>query len=146
MPSSEVVAMPPWTTSKFRFGKAIAALDKDNFATKYADIISAIVYWSVLAGTRPGYMVREDDHLSNWPMEDLANLLFLETSTDIAVNHVLPIFAFVGVDDRVEDRDVINHCGFLSANYSRTAVSTRSSVPIRSSLRPGPRQPGSRRR
>ena len=27
-------------------------------------------------------------------MEDLANLLFLETSTDIAVNHVLPIFAF----------------------------------------------------
>ena len=32
-------------------------LDKDNFATKYADIISAIVYGSVLAGTRPGYMV-----------------------------------------------------------------------------------------
>ena len=69
-------------------------LDKDNFATKYAEIIAAIVYGGVVAATRPGYMVREDDFLSDWPMEDLANLLFVETSTDIAVNHVLPIFAF----------------------------------------------------
>jgi uncharacterized protein len=69
-------------------------MDPDNYATKAADVICEIVYGSVMAGTRPGYRVSREDYLADWSIEETANMLFLESGTDLAVNHVLPIFAF----------------------------------------------------
>lgn len=66
----------------------------------YAEVASASTIseltWQI-GGTGapdPAYDVPHDVYISDWSVEDVANVLFRETHTDIAVVHALPIHAF----------------------------------------------------
>ena len=69
-------------------------LDADNEAQPAAAVIREIVYESVIRAARPGYVVGREDFFVDWSVEEMANLLFLESDIDLAVNHVLPVYAF----------------------------------------------------
>jgi predicted TIM-barrel fold metal-dependent hydrolase len=69
-------------------------MDPRNRAGEGAETICEIVYESVRVAARPGFLVAKDDYLVDWTIEEVANMLFLESSTDLAVTHVLPIYAF----------------------------------------------------
>jgi hypothetical protein len=95
-------------------------MDPDNYRDKFAEVVCAIVYESVRVAARPGLRPSEEDYLSDWSMEEVANMLFLESSTDLAVTHVLPIFAFkdglCSLDKAIEAKDrwpnrFITYCG-----------------------------------
>ena len=66
----------------------------------YADVDSAATIseltWQIGGTGAPdsSYDVPHDVYLSDWSVEDVANVLFKETPTDIAVVHALPIYAF----------------------------------------------------
>jgi uncharacterized protein len=71
-------------------------LSPDN----YSDVVSAstITELAYLIGgvgsPDPKYDVPRDVYISDWSIEDLAKLLFLETATDIAVVHNLPLYCY----------------------------------------------------
>lgn len=68
--------------------------------SNYADVASAsaISELSYLIGgvgsPDPVYDVPHDVYISDWSVDDVANVLFRESPTDIAVVHALPIFAY----------------------------------------------------
>lgn len=71
-------------------------LSPDN----YADVSSAlpISELTYLIGGKgspdPQYNVPHDVYVSDWSPEDIANVLFKETATDLAVAHTLPLYCF----------------------------------------------------
>jgi uncharacterized protein len=69
-------------------------MDSSNYQADFAETVCDIVYETVIAAARPGLRPHKEDYLVDWTMEEVANMLFLESSTDLAVNHVLPVFAF----------------------------------------------------
>jgi predicted TIM-barrel fold metal-dependent hydrolase len=69
-------------------------LDPSNYAGKYADIISELVYGSVVANASPGVIPTKDAYLRDWSIEETASMVFVESDADLAVHHVLPIYAF----------------------------------------------------
>ena len=52
------------------------------------------VYGAVLAYSRPGTVPTQEAFLRDWSMEETANMLFLESDTDLAVHHCLPLYAY----------------------------------------------------
>lgn len=66
----------------------------------YADVASAsaISELSYLIGgtgsPEPKYDIPHDVYISDWGTEDVANVLFKETATDIAVVHALPLYCY----------------------------------------------------
>src|SRR3546814_16488166 len=68
----------------------------------------------------PDYVASRDRYIRVWSIEDIANMVFLESDTDLAVYHVLPLNAYhdgmCSLDKAVEanrrwpDR-IINYCG-----------------------------------
>jgi predicted TIM-barrel fold metal-dependent hydrolase len=81
-------------------------LDPSNYFIKdHAEAITEMVY-GVVAGAPPGYGVPRDAFIRDWPVEDMADMLFVESDTDIAVFHPTPITAYhdglVGVDKAAE--------------------------------------------
>ena len=69
-------------------------LDPSNYAGSYADIIAELVYGSVAGNAASGFVPSKDAYLKDWSMEETATMSFVESDTDIAVHHVLPVYAF----------------------------------------------------
>lgn len=68
--------------------------------SNYADAASAgpisELTWQI-GGTGspdPRYDVPHDVYIADWSPEDIANVLFKETATDMAVSHTLPLYCF----------------------------------------------------
>jgi uncharacterized protein len=69
-------------------------LDPSNYAGAYADIISELVYGSVVANAAKGMVPAKQEYLRDWSIEETASMVFVESDADLAVHHVLPIYAF----------------------------------------------------
>jgi uncharacterized protein len=69
-------------------------LDPSNYAGAYADIISELVYGSVVANAAKGMVPTKQEYLRDWSIEETASMVFVESDADLAVHHVLPIYAF----------------------------------------------------
>ena len=66
----------------------------ENYANRFAAPIADLTFHSVTGTGTPGYVMTAQQFYRDCHMEDLANLVFTETDTDLAVYHVLPIAAF----------------------------------------------------
>ena len=66
----------------------------ENCATEFARALIGVVYWSIDSFAVDGYRPTLEEYARDWTMQDTANIVFAESDTDIACNHVLPIFAF----------------------------------------------------
>jgi uncharacterized protein len=69
-------------------------MDAANYANRFAQPLADLVYHSGLALASPGYVSTPAQFYRDWPMEDVVNQVFLESQTDLAVYHVLPIGSF----------------------------------------------------
>lgn len=69
-------------------------LAQSNYAGAYADVISELVYGSVAANAPADMVPTKQDYLQDWSIEETASMVFVESDADIAVHHVLPIYAF----------------------------------------------------
>ncbi len=71
-------------------------LAPDNYAdVASAEPISDLTYLIGGKGSpQPEYNVPRDAYISDWAPEDIANILFKETATDMAVAHTLPLYCF----------------------------------------------------
>jgi predicted TIM-barrel fold metal-dependent hydrolase len=69
-------------------------MDRSNYVGAFADTICELVYGSVMANARPGLIPTKDAYLADWSIEETASMMFVEGDADIAVHHVLPIYAF----------------------------------------------------
>lgn len=65
-----------------------------NYANRFAGPIADLTFHSVTGTGTPGYVMTAEQFYRDCRMEELANLVFTETDTDLAVYHVLPIAAF----------------------------------------------------
>jgi predicted TIM-barrel fold metal-dependent hydrolase len=68
----------------------------ENFAdVDSASVISELT-WQIggVGSPDPKYDVPHDTYLTDWDPEDVANVLFKETATDIGVVHTLPLYCF----------------------------------------------------
>jgi hypothetical protein len=60
-----------------------------------AAVISRLAYdIGGVGAADPRYDMPSDAYISDWSIEDLANVFFRETSTDIAVLHTLPLWRY----------------------------------------------------
>ena len=67
----------------------------ENFANPAgAGAIAELAYQLALGSPDPRYELSREVYLSDWQIPDLANLLFHESDTDVAVMHPLAISAF----------------------------------------------------
>jgi uncharacterized protein len=69
-------------------------MDPANYANRFAKPLADLVYHSGLGLARPGYVSTPPQFYRDWPIEDVVNQVFLESATDLAVYHVLPIGSF----------------------------------------------------
>jgi len=70
-------------------------MDPSNHASgRYSDAISELVAGATFAVSPPGYRVPRELYLRDWDVEEMANMLFVESDYDMAVNHVLPLTAY----------------------------------------------------
>ena len=69
-------------------------LDPSNLRHKHAGIVAGLFHRLVDGLSKPGYALDEDQYLRDWTIEETANLLFVESDTDFACYHVLPLNAF----------------------------------------------------
>lgn len=69
--------------------------DTSNYAVPaHAKIIAELSYYMARNPPDPRYGLPAEIYLSDWSVEDTANLLFRESPTDAAIMHPLPISAF----------------------------------------------------
>jgi uncharacterized protein len=69
--------------------------DTSNYAVpEHAKIIAELSYYMARNPPDPRYRLPAETYLSDWSIEDTANLLFRESPTDAAIMHPLPISAF----------------------------------------------------
>jgi hypothetical protein len=67
----------------------------DNYADEVSGrAIAELSYAMAADGTPPEYALPPDVYLSDWQPEDVANMLFHESNTDVAIIHPLQITAF----------------------------------------------------
>ena len=65
-----------------------------NYANKYGEFLAHRISRAAANGL-PGYTLGDASvYRRDWSIEDVANVAFLESDTDIAIYHVLPIKAF----------------------------------------------------
>ncbi|PLS18601.1 amidohydrolase [Bacillus sp. M6-12] len=70
-------------------------LDRNNHASgRYSDAVSELVWGSCYPLSQQGYRVPRESFLRDWDIEETANMLFLESNTDLAVHHVLELNAY----------------------------------------------------
>src|SRR5260370_31209243 len=69
-------------------------LAPSNYAGADAEVISELVYGSVAANAPADVVAAKQDYLQDWSSEETASMVFVEGEVDIAVRHVLPIYAF----------------------------------------------------
>jgi predicted TIM-barrel fold metal-dependent hydrolase len=95
-------------------------LDPDNYANAHAGIVAELIVGMVGAMARPEYVASRERYIRDWSIEDTARMVFLESDTDLAVYHSLPLNAYkdgmCSFDKAVEakrrwpDR-IISYCG-----------------------------------
>lgn len=56
--------------------------------------ITEMIFGTVDAASPPGYRVTRGGYVRNWTVEETANMLFLESATDMATFQSLPLYAF----------------------------------------------------
>jgi predicted TIM-barrel fold metal-dependent hydrolase len=95
-------------------------LDPSNYANKHAGVIAELIAGMVGAMARPDFAGPRQLYIRDWSIEDTARLVFLESDTDLAVYHVLPLNAFhdgmCSFDKALEAKQrwpnrIINYCG-----------------------------------
>ena len=69
-------------------------MDAVNYANRFAAPLCDLVYGSVFATARPGYAPTRAQFYRDWSIKEAADQVFVESDTDLAVYHVLPIFSF----------------------------------------------------
>ncbi len=69
-------------------------MDAANYANRFAAPLCDLVYGSVVATARHGYAPTRAQFYRDWSIQEAAEQVFLESDTDLAVYHVLPIFSF----------------------------------------------------
>ncbi|QBR04126.1 amidohydrolase family protein [Paraburkholderia pallida] len=95
-------------------------MSESNFANRFAKPLCDLVYHSVTGTARPGYAPTASQFYRDWSIEETVNQVFVESDTDLAVYHVLPIYSFkdglcsldkaIEAQQRWPDR-VITYCG-----------------------------------
>ncbi len=69
-------------------------LDPSNYYNKeHAEAITTMIC-GVVAGAPEGYRVPVEDFVRDWTVEDMAQMLFVESDTDFAIFHPTPITAY----------------------------------------------------
>jgi predicted TIM-barrel fold metal-dependent hydrolase len=95
-------------------------MDAANFANRFAAPLCDLVYGSVLATARPGFAPTRTQFYRDWSIEETVDQVFVESDTDLAVYHVLPIFSFkdglCSLDKAIEAQArwpnrIITYCG-----------------------------------
>jgi uncharacterized protein len=91
-----------------------------NYASKHTAMIVEGGYGVGASLSKPGFRPPREQYLRDWSIEEVANMLFLESDTDLAVYHVLPIKAYkdggcrlekgIEANERWPDR-FITYCG-----------------------------------
>jgi predicted TIM-barrel fold metal-dependent hydrolase len=61
---------------------------------QHAEGITEMIFGTVDAASPPGYRLTRDGFVRNWGVEELANMLFLESDTDMATFQSLPLYAY----------------------------------------------------
>jgi predicted TIM-barrel fold metal-dependent hydrolase len=69
-------------------------LSPENYANHHAGIVSELIVGMVGAMAEPAYVASHERYIRDWSIEDAANMVFLESDTDLAVYHVLPLNAY----------------------------------------------------
>jgi predicted TIM-barrel fold metal-dependent hydrolase len=68
--------------------------DSENFSNRFGHFFTEMIVKSTLYNNRDPYRIPEGALRRNWGIEEIANAAFIESDTDIAVYHVLPLNAF----------------------------------------------------
>src|SRR5260370_39109816 len=69
-------------------------MDAANYANRFAAPLCDLVYGSVVATARHGYAQTRAQFYRDWSIQEAADQAFLESDTDLAVYHVVPILSF----------------------------------------------------
>jgi uncharacterized protein len=69
-------------------------MDSSNFANRFAKPLCDLVFHSVKATALPGFAPTPAQFYRDWSIEEAVDQVFVESDTDLAVYHVLPIFSF----------------------------------------------------
>ncbi len=69
-------------------------MDEKNFANRFAKPLCDLVYDSVIASALPGYAPTKKQFYRDWSIEETVDQVFVESDTDLAVYHALPIYSF----------------------------------------------------
>jgi predicted TIM-barrel fold metal-dependent hydrolase len=95
-------------------------LDPSNYANRHAGIVAELIAGMVSAMARPDFVAPREVYIRDWSIEDTAKMVFVESDTDLAVYHVLPLNAFhdgmCSLDKALEakrrwPKRIINYCG-----------------------------------
>jgi predicted TIM-barrel fold metal-dependent hydrolase len=95
-------------------------MDSSNFANRFAKPLCDLVYHSVVATTKREYAPTAEQFYRNWSIEETVDQVFVESDTDLAAYHVLPIFSFrdglCSLDKAIEAQQrwpnrIITYCG-----------------------------------
>jgi uncharacterized protein len=95
-------------------------MDPANYANEYAKPLADLVYHSGRALGDPTVRYTPEQFYRDWPIDDVVNQVFLESATDLAVYHVLPIGSFrdglCSLDKAIESQRrwpgrVLTYCG-----------------------------------
>ncbi|TJV46114.1 MAG: amidohydrolase [Mesorhizobium sp.] len=80
----------------------------ENFSNRFGHFFTEMIAKSAFHNSPDRYRVPEKAYRRDWGIEEIANAAFIESDTDIAVYHVLPLNAFkdgaCGIDKAVEAR------------------------------------------
>jgi predicted TIM-barrel fold metal-dependent hydrolase len=95
-------------------------MDPANFANRFAAPLCDLVYHSVIGTARKDYAPTAEQFYRNWSAQEMVDQVFVESDTDLAVYHVLPIYSFkdgmcslekaIELQQRWPDR-VLTYCG-----------------------------------
>lgn len=70
-------------------------LDPSNYRNEqHAQGITDMIFGTVDAASPPGYRVTREGYVRDWTVDETANMLFLESDTDMATFQALPLYAF----------------------------------------------------
>lgn len=95
-------------------------MNPDNFANRFAAPLCDLVFHSVAGAAIPRYAPTREQFYRNWSIEETVDQVFVESDTDLAVYHVLPIFAFhdglCSLDKAIEAQQrwpnrIVTYCG-----------------------------------
>lgn len=68
--------------------------DPANYANRFGKPVADLVFNSILASGKTGYTPTAEQFYRDWSIQETLDQVFLESDTDLAVYHVLPLFAF----------------------------------------------------